>query len=97
MNSANIQETEKGILIPVKVIPKSREEKIAGWENGSLKIKVRSPPEKGVANKAIVRLLAELLSIPQKNIFLIKGKASRYKILLIKEIEYKNFLAKIGK
>ena len=41
----------------VHVTPGAREERIAGWHGGSLRVKVRARPEKGRANEAVLRLL----------------------------------------
>lgn len=81
-----LTETDEGLLLPVKVTPKSKVTCITGWENGFLKIKVAAPPEKGEANQAVIRLLSKILHIPQKNISLMKGRSSRIKLFLLKGI-----------
>lgn len=78
-----MKETDEGVILPVKVIPKAGEEKIVGWHEGRLKIKVCAPPEKGKANRAIIRLLAKALKIPPSRIILLKGKTSHTKDFLL--------------
>ena len=76
-------ENSEGVLLPIKVIPKTNEKKIVGWESGRLKIKVSAPPEKGAANRAVVHLLSKYFNIPQRDIVLLKGETSRQKEFLL--------------
>jgi len=65
----------------VKVTPKSSKNKIIGWENGELKVRLRAIPEKGEANDALIEFLAEALMISKSKIILIQGGTSRHKRL----------------
>jgi uncharacterized protein (TIGR00251 family) len=71
------------MLISIKVIPKSSHNKIVGWENGELKIKIAAPPEKGSANEELIAYLAESLHLSKSSITLLKGETSRHKRLNI--------------
>lgn len=75
----NIKESPLGIILTVKVTPKAKQNHIIGWEEGLFKIKVTASPEKGAANRAVIHLLSKQLSLPQKNIILLKGSTSRIK------------------
>ena len=79
----NVTENDSGIIIPVKVQPNANKERIIGEYNGQLKIAVAAPPEKGKANKAIIKLLAEKLNTKVSCIKIISGKTSREKRLFI--------------
>lgn len=72
-------ETDKGLLLSVKVTPRAKRTQIVGWENEVLKIKVSAVPEKGEANRAVIEILSKTLRIPQKNILLLRGATSRTK------------------
>lgn len=78
-----MKETDQGVIIEIKVTPKSRENKIIGFEEGVLKIRLTAAPEKGEANRALIRFLAKALDIPQRDIILLKGETSRQKQLCI--------------
>lgn len=80
-----IRETDKGVILPVKVTPKSSQECIVGWQESYLRIKVRAAPEKGQANRAVIRLLSKMLEVPQAHIILIRGETSRKKDFLIQD------------
>ncbi|MEI8301122.1 MAG: DUF167 domain-containing protein [Chlamydiota bacterium] len=63
----------------VKVQPKSSNNQICGLENNALKIKVTSPADKSLANKAVIELLSKELNIAKSTILLIKGAKSNHK------------------
>lgn len=78
-----MQMTKNGIIIPIKVIPKSQKNEIVGWENNELKIKIRAIPEKGNANDAVISFLAKHLRIAKSSIIIHSGGKSRHKRLII--------------
>jgi uncharacterized protein (TIGR00251 family) len=80
------QNQDDGILVEVRVQPKSSADRIMGEHNGALKIGVTSAPEGGKANAAVVKLLSRLLRIPKSNIEIVSGAASRNKRLKIRGV-----------
>jgi uncharacterized protein YggU (UPF0235/DUF167 family) len=50
----------------------------AGW-----KVRVAAAPEDGKANDAVVRLLAETLSLPARDVQIVSGGSSRDKIVAL--------------
>lgn len=79
----NVKETSSGIIIPVKVQPNASKERIIGEHNGQLKIAVTAAPEKGKANKAIIKLLAEKFDTKVSCIRIISGETSREKKVFV--------------
>jgi len=69
--------------IKIKVSPRSSTNRIIGREGDVFKVKVTSPPVEGMANKALVELLAKRLGLPKGNIEIIAGKRSRLKSVRI--------------
>lgn len=83
-------------MIALKVIPKASRNEIVGWENDALKIKVTACPEKGLANAAVISLLAKSLKVAKGQIVLISGNTSQHKrvrLLGIDEATLKTLLA----
>ncbi len=78
-----MRETDQGVILDVKVTPKARENKIVGFVDNVLKIRLTAAPEKGEANRALVRFLAKALDIPQRDIILLRGETTRQKQLLL--------------
>jgi len=71
------------VTLKVKVIASSSRDSIAGWLDDALKVKVMAPPEKGKANKAVISLLADRLSIDSHAINIIGGHSSPNKTITI--------------
>ena len=64
--------------LSLRVVPGSRVERV-GIENGTLKIWLRTAPEDGKANKAVLVILAKLLVIPVVHLELTHGQTARDK------------------
>jgi uncharacterized protein len=79
---------EDGVVITVRLTPKSSRDEIAGVEHLSdgravLKARVRAVPEAGAANEALIRLLAKSLSLAPSNVRLESGQTSRVKTIRV--------------
>ena len=88
-----ITETHEGVQLVIKVTPKSKVNKIVGWTDAHLSIRITAPPEKGAANQALVILLSKEFQLPQKNIILLRGATSRTKYFLIIGLTKEKFFA----
>lgn len=71
------------LTLKLKVIPSSSRDSIEGWLDDRLKIKVMAPPEKGKANKAVIKLLQKSLSLDKASITLESGSTSCHKSIVI--------------
>jgi uncharacterized protein (TIGR00251 family) len=69
--------------LQIKVIPSSSKDCIAGWLEDTLKVKVKAPPEKGKANKAIVKVIEKILDLPKGSIKITSGTTSSRKVIEI--------------
>jgi hypothetical protein len=68
------------MLIKVKVFPESKEEDIIKKSENSFEVRVKEKPERGLANMAVISLLAYYFEIPRGKIRMIKGFRERNKI-----------------
>lgn len=84
-----LKETSTGVVIPIKVIPKSHRNEIVGWENGELKVRITAAPEKGNANEALIRFLAKYFHLSPSCLTLVYGPASRHKRICISGLTLK--------
>lgn len=78
--------TRDGVLVDLRVTPKSSRDEIDGIEPRSdgqpvLKVRVRALPADGQANDAAIALLARALRLPKSCVALERGGASRMKTL----------------
>ena len=67
----------------IKVVPGSSQDGIAGWLGEELKVRVSAPAERGRANAAVERVVAEALGVPARSARIITGKTSARKIVEI--------------
>lgn len=75
---------ERTSSIKVRVSPKSQKGAVIGWmDDGALKVKVLAAPEGGRANIELLRVVAEELKIPVRNVTLERGGSSTDKVLKI--------------
>lgn len=73
--------------LPVKVVPKSSRDRVAGWVGDALKICVTAAPERGKANAAVIDVLAQALGLPRRAIRVVAGESSPRKIIEIDELD----------
>ncbi|MFA5354348.1 MAG: DUF167 domain-containing protein [Thermodesulfovibrionales bacterium] len=76
-----------GIIIEVKVDPRSSRKEIAGVMDNMLKVKLTAPPVGGAANEQLIELLSDFFHIRKSNISIIKGETSRRKTVKITGVE----------
>jgi len=69
--------------LQIKVIPSSSKDCIAGWLDDTLKVKVRAPPDKGKANKAVIKVLEKNLDLAKGSISISSGTTSSRKVIEI--------------
>jgi uncharacterized protein (TIGR00251 family) len=67
--------------LQVRVTPRASRERIEGFDaEGVLRVRVTAPPTDGAANKAVMKLLADALGVPSRDVVLVSGAASRMKV-----------------
>jgi uncharacterized protein len=93
-----ITQTKEGILLPVRVTPRGGQDCLIAYEEGDAWVKARisCPPEDGKANKALISLMADILSIPQREITVTSGATSRMKRLAIETQEISQLLTHLS-
>src|SRR5687768_18506722 len=68
-----------GAIGDVRVIPRARKSAIAGTRDDAVLVRLKAPPVDGAANAELIRFLADLLGVPQRNIQIVSGERSRGK------------------
>ena len=59
--------------------PNNRKEEIETLPDGSYRICVHAPAHEGQANEAVIKLLAEFLSVPKSKLRIVQGAKGRKK------------------
>ena len=71
----------------VRVSPGSRRVGVAGRVGELWKLRVSAPAEGGRANEAVVRLLAETVGVPRRDVALVSGHGAREKVVELEGVE----------
>ena len=67
----------------IKVKPNSKEQQIIEEEDGSLTIRLKSPPVDGKANQELIKVLSKKYNVPKSYIRIKSGASSRQKLIEI--------------
>ena len=73
--------------VRLRVSPGANSAHVVGRHGEAWKVRVAAPPEGGRANDAVVRLLAETLSLPREAVTLVSGHGARDKIVELTGID----------
>ncbi len=80
------KEGNRGVTFAVRLIPRASTTEIVGEHDGALKIRIAAPPVEGEANRELIRFLAKSFKVPQNNVEIVSGAASKTKVVRIKNI-----------
>jgi len=73
--------------LTVRVTPSAGRNSIDGWYGHALRVRVSAPAERGRANEALIRLLAELLEIKTRRVRIVRGLTTRNKLVEIEGLD----------
>jgi uncharacterized protein len=67
--------------LEVHIQPNSSRNKITGYADGVLKVKITAPPVEGKANQKLIEFLSDVFDIAKSNIKIASGLTGKRKIL----------------
>ncbi len=73
--------TPDGVTLRVKVVPGAKRTRLVGILDDRVKITVAAPPEAGQANRAVCKLLADLLNLPRRDVTVTTGHSQPRKTI----------------
>ena len=77
------REDGDGVVLSLRVQPRSAANRVAGVQGNVLKINLTAPPVEGRANDALVRFLAQRLGVSKSRVRMAGGEASRHKVVRV--------------
>jgi hypothetical protein len=80
----------------VRAQPRAKRNEIAGLRGEAVVVKVTAPPVRGAANAAVLEVLATRLGVRPGDIRLIRGEASREKLVEIAGLTLPQALERLG-
>ena len=89
-------DTPEGAIISVRAQPRSSRSGVDGIIGEAIKVRIRSAPVDGKANKELVETLAEALGLPKSAVSFKSGETSKTKRLVARGISAAEALAKLG-
>jgi uncharacterized protein (TIGR00251 family) len=91
-----LENTTKGVVLPVRAVAGARQSKVAGEHDGALKVCVTQVAEKGKANKVIVNVMSKTLRVSKSQFELISGQTSSQKKFLVSGISLDELSSRIN-
>ena len=73
----------EGWLLAIHVQPGAKRSEVAGLHGDALKIRVAAAPVEGKANAALIAYLAKALGVSKRAVTVLKGEASREKLVRV--------------
>ena len=80
---AYFTETADGVVLNVRAQPRSSRSGVDGVVGDALKVRIRSAPVDGKANKELVETLADAFSLPKNRVSFVGGETSKNKRILL--------------
>jgi hypothetical protein len=91
-----LREEAGGVLISLRVTPKSGKNAVIGFKNGLLLVAVRAVPADGQANTAVILTLAEALGCSKSRVILVRGHKGREKVVHVTGLTLAHIQEKLG-
>jgi uncharacterized protein (TIGR00251 family) len=91
-----IRETDNGVLLPVRAVPRAVRNEIQGVHGDALKIRLQAPPVEGKANQALIRFLSEALNLSRAQIEIRSGETGRNKTVRISGLSKAELLRRLA-
>ena len=71
------------VRFAVRLTPRASVDRVDGVVDGVLRAHVGAPAVEGAANNALIRLIAEELSVPRSDVRIVAGATSRQKLVVV--------------
>lgn len=91
-----IKITPAAVRISVRAKPRAKKSRVVRVEGLRIDLALAAPPVDGAANEELVRVLAEVLSIPKRAITLVVGAGSKNKVVEIAGLTSEEITARLS-
>jgi uncharacterized protein (TIGR00251 family) len=94
-DSTFVCQQDQGALLRVKLHAGARRTAIEGLLGDHVKISVSAPPEQGRANRACLKLLAQVLGVALSSLSVIAGHTSQRKLIRVSSLSAEQVIERI--
>lgn len=70
-------------FLDIKIIPNASKNEIVEKDGHKLKVRIKAVPEKGKANKELIKFLSSTFNVSKSQIEIVRGNTSRQKRISI--------------
>lgn len=97
----NLHDGKRGSALAVRVTPRaSRNEIVELLDDGTIKIRIASPPSDNEANETLIKFLSEILGVPRSRLDIVAGVTGRDKLISVVDLDadtaHQRILAHLG-
>ena len=78
-----LTETKDGVVLNVRAQPRSSRAGLDGFVGDAVKVRIRSAPVDGKANKELVETLADAFDLPKSAVRFVSGETGKQKRILL--------------
>lgn len=71
------------VRFAVRLTPRGGADRVDGVAEGVLRARVTAPAVEGAANQALLRLIANELGVPRRDVRIVAGASSRTKLVVV--------------
>jgi len=96
MTELAVTATADGVRFAVRAKPRAARSRVVGVREGALEIALAAPPVDGAANEELVATLARALGVPKRDVVLLRGEASRAKLVEVRGLSAADVRARIA-
>lgn len=88
---------ERSTKISVRVQPNASQNKVSGFKDGELLIRIAAPPVKGKANQELIKFLSDILGLGRGRLSIKKGLTSKMKVISIDGLTQSQVMGRLEK
>ena len=97
----NLHDGKKGSALAVRVTPRASRNEIAELlDDGTIKVRIASPPADDEANETLINFLSEILGVPKSRLEIVAGVTGRDKLISVLDMDadtaHQRILAHLG-
>lgn len=84
-------------MLRLRVSPGARRSEFVGPHGDAWKVRVAAPPEDGRGNEAVLKLVAETLDLPRRDVSLVSGRTARDKVVALAGLDEAEAVRRLGR